>query len=150
MVSTAFPAQVPIQDVVSPRQVHLGPGLEEENTPHCRHRRWNSGEVPSSLRRVYLVQFFTCTWTSVRCRSCHEVPGMDFWIQNSGDCSASSSSVQFRCADLCFQSSFPCFVAIASILISCITTKTQCVRGLPVRLRHCRSLSKPGDYVLPF
>ena len=68
----------------------------------------------------------------------------------SGDCSASSSSVQFRCADLCFQSSFPCFVAIASILISCITNKTQCVRGLPVRLRHCRSLSKPGDYVLPF
>ena len=54
-----------------------------------------------------------------------------------------------RCADFCFASSFPCFVAIASILSSRITTKIQCIRGLPVRPRRCRSRFEPGDYVLP-
>ena len=35
-------------------------------------------------------------------------------------------------------------------LSSRITTKTQCIRGLPVRPRNCRSRFEPGDYVLPF
>ena len=134
-------------------QVHLGPGLEETaditfgTVAKCR-RAFNAFDFHSVVTRAvcYLHMDFSSlsklpqgTWNGFL-----DLTNLCLAFQNCGYCSVSSCSVCNlpRCADFCFQSSFPCFVPIAPS--SRITTKTQGIRGLPVRPRHCRSRFEPG------